>query len=169
MKRRCFLLAVGAAWLTGCGGLTLGLDAPKVALSDIRLVGGGLVEQRFLLTLRVTNPNNRDLEVDSLTYEVELNGEPFAHGTSHRPFTLRALDDTLVEVEGVSNLAALLDQLQGLLRGPNGPEALPYRIHGRLRSGSFGFLPFDRKGEIRLPDEWGGSLFRRSKPKTERF
>lgn len=169
MKRRTFFLVIGAVALTGCGGLTLGLDAPKVALSDIRLVGGGLVEQRFLLTLRVTNPNDRDLEVDTLSYEVELNGEPFAHGTRHSPFTLRALDDTLVEVEGVSNLAALLDQLQGLLRGPNGPEALPYRIHGRLRSGSFGFLPFDRKGEIRLPDDFGGRLFRRSKPRTEQF
>lgn len=147
-KRREFLLAGAALLLGACSALPIGLEAPKVSLADIRLVGGGLLEQHFRLTLRVHNPNDRDLPLDGLRFALEVNDMEFAQGASNRPVTLQRLGDTLVEVEGVSNLATVLDQLQQFAAGPRAPEAVRYRIHGQLVSPMLGSVPFDRRGEI---------------------
>lgn len=156
MKRRAFLLAAVALALAGCAGLPIGLEAPKVSLADITLTGGGLVEQRFRLTLRMHNPNDRDIAIEGLTFAVELNGAEFAQGASNRPVVLGRLSDTLVEVEGVSNLSILLKQARRFKPGAEGRETLPYQLHGKLVGGPFGDVPFDRKGEIALPEAWTG-------------
>jgi LEA14-like dessication related protein len=156
LNRRHFVLAAGALLAAGCSGLPIGLEAPRVSLADIGVGGGGLLEQRFVLRLRVQNPNDRDIPLDGLSFTVELNGEEFAHGVSNRPVVLQRLSDTLVDVEGVSNLAAVVTQLQHFKAGPDGREALNYRIHGKLASGLMGSIPFDRQGEIALPGDLGG-------------
>ena len=152
MKRRDFLWAGVALGLAACSGLSIGLEAPKVTLADIRLAGGGLIEQHFRLTLRVHNPNDRDIPLDGLSFVLELNDMEFAQGASNRPVTLQRLGDTLVDVEGVSNLAAVMQQLQELKSGPDAREGVTYRIRGKLASGMMGSIPFDRHGEISLAD-----------------
>lgn len=152
MKRRDFLLAGAALSLVACSALPVGLEAPTVSVADIRLAGGGLLEQRFRLTLRVHNPNDRDLPLDGLNFVLELNDMEFAQGATSRPVMLQGLGDTLVDVEGVSNLGAVLDQLQQLSAGPGARDSVGYRIHGRLASRGMGSFPFDRRGEISLND-----------------
>ena len=151
IPRRHFLLLF-AAFLAACTGLPIGLEAPKVSLADIRLAGGGLLEQQFRLTLRVHNPNDRDIPLDGLSFMLELNDMEFAQGASNRPVILQRLGDTLVEVEGVSNLAAVIQQVQEFKSGPGAREAVTYRLHGKLASGMMGSIPFDRRGEISLAD-----------------
>lgn len=102
MKRRAFLLAAGGLTLAACSALPIGLEAPKVSLADIALTGGGLVAQRVRLTLRVHNPNDRDIAFEGLALAVELNGAEFAQGASNRPVVLGRLADTRVEMEGGS-------------------------------------------------------------------
>lgn len=155
MRRRSFLAAAGAAVLAACAGLPIGLESPKVSLADISVAGGGLLEQRFALKLRVQNPNDRDIPLDGLSFTVELNGLEFAHGVSNRPVVLARLSDTLVDVEGVSNLGAVIRQLQQAAGG-EGREAFTYRIHGKLASGLLGSIPFDRQGEVAVPPELRG-------------
>src|SRR5574337_1235640 len=142
--RRDFLLTGVALALAACSGLPIGLESPKVSVADIRLAGGGLLEQRFRLTLRVHNPNDRDIPVDGLSFVLELNGIEFAQGATNRPVTLERLSDTLVEVEGTSNLAAVVQQFQQLTTPQDGREAVTYRLHGKLASGLMGSIPFDR-------------------------
>jgi len=154
-RRREFLLAGAALMLAACSALPTGLEAPKVSVADIRLAGGGLLEQRFRLTLRVHNPNDRDLPLDGLSFVLELNDMEFAQGASSRPVTLQRLGDTLVEVDGVTNLVAVLEQLQQLKSNADGREAVSYRIRGKLTSGMMGYIPFDRHGEIVLNDLGG--------------
>lgn len=152
MKRRAFLLGGAALALAACSGLPIGLESPKVSVADIRLTGGSLLEQRFRLTLRVHNPNDRDIPLDGLSFVLDLNDAEFAQGATHRPVTLERLGDTLVEVEGISNLATVLGQLQQFSTSPDRREAVSYRIHGTLVSGTMGRVPFDRHGEISLAD-----------------
>jgi LEA14-like dessication related protein len=52
-------------------------EPPQVRLADIRLLEGGLLEQRFRVDLRLGNPNDFDLPLDGLTFELELNDRPF--------------------------------------------------------------------------------------------
>ena len=147
-RRRLLGLALGGAaagLLAACAGTPLRPLKPEVSVADVRLEGGNLVEQRFLLTLRVINPNRFDIPVQGLSFTLELAGQPFARGVGSKPVTVPALGEALVEVNATTGLAGLLRQFRNLGKGG---ETIPYRLKGRLVTGSYGDLDFDRSGEV---------------------
>ena len=133
---------------------------PEVRLADLRPVGGGLIEQRFELSLRLVNRNDFALEIDGLTVELDLNGQPFASGLSNRSLTIPRLGQVVAPVE-VST--TLLEVVQSLL-DVAGSGRLSYRISGvAYMSGFAGFggetVPYEHEGTLALPDT-GGLLSR---------
>jgi LEA14-like dessication related protein len=146
MWRRLWWLVL-ALMLSACASL-YGLKSPEVSLSDIRLKGGNLLEQRFTLSLRVLNPNDKDLAVDGLTFELEIAGQRFARGATGQSVTLTRLSDTVVDVDGTAQLISLLQKLPSLV---DSSGKVPYRIKGEVVSRDYGRIPFDRRGETNLP------------------
>jgi len=140
-----FLLAV--LILGGCAELRL--KAPSVTLADIEVVDAGLLEQRFVFKLRVQNPNDREIAITGLRFNVEINGKPFAKGVSNKPITIPRLDERILEVSAVSSLYSLFSQVRELIYGKH--EALTYRIKGTLFTDPFGELNFDEGGKLELP------------------
>ena len=165
-RRRLAGLAVAMLGLTalgGCAGLRLGMQKPEVTVANIRLLDGNLLEQRFLLTLRVMNPNTSEIAIEGLTFKVDLNGQPFAKGVGNQPVVVPRLGEALVEVTATTGLGGLLRQLKAF----KGREKVDYRISGRLVTGNFGGIDFDQTGEVELPKglgEAGGG-----KSPTEKF
>lgn len=150
-RRRLAGLAVaslGLAALGGCAGLRLGMQKPEVTVANIRLLEGNLLEQRFLLTLRVMNPNTSEIAIEGLTFKVDLNGQPFAKGVGNQPVVIPRLGEAMVEVTATTGLGGLLRQLKALGKGR---DKVDYRISGRLVTGSFGGIDFDQTGEVELP------------------
>ncbi len=150
-RRRCVALLGGAvgvlglATLGGCAGSVFRPLKPDVTVADIRLMDGNLLEQRFLLTLRVTNPNSFEIPVEGLNFTLELNGQHFARGVGNRPVTIPKLGEALVDVTATTGLAGFLRQFRGLGKGG---EKIGYRLKGRLVTGSHGDLDFDKTGEV---------------------
>lgn len=130
----------------------------EVSLQSLRPLEVGLSEQRFMLLLRVDNPNSRDLVVTGLDYQAEIAGRPFARGVSSRRLVLAAQGETLVELPASTRLSQLVDGLLGgvdaLLFGKGGGRELDYRIFGTVTVEGFGPLPFERVG--RLDSRAGG-------------
>ena len=147
--RRRFVSLVTASLaltvLAGCAGSRLRPLKPEVSVADIRLVEGTLLEQRFLVTLRVSNPNRFNIPVEGLSFTLDLNGQPFARGVGNKPVIIPQLGEALVEVSATAGLAGLLRQFKGLAKGG---EKLNYRLKGRLVTGSHGDLDFDKSGEV---------------------
>lgn len=142
------LLIIGCAWVPAR------VEPPSVHIADIRLLGASLFEQRYALSLRVQNPNDFDLPINGLSYEVELNDRLFATGASSHAVTVPRFGSALIEVEGVSTLPDLLRQYRQLARGEL--AGLHYRLKGTLSlRGGRGPIPFDYRGEIGLPDRAG--------------
>ncbi|MCB1917752.1 MAG: LEA type 2 family protein [Rhodocyclaceae bacterium] len=133
-----------AATLAACASLPIGLDAPDVNLVDIRVVGGTLFEQRFELDLRVINPNRRPLDVEGVSFTVELNGRRFARGVSDQAFVVAALAEQVVTVPATTTLTQMLDQIGA----PGSSRGLGYRIEGQVALGGFGALPFSSEGRV---------------------
>lgn len=149
MRRRMLAAAILlAVLLGGCSGLDI-RQPPSVTLAGIEVIEANLFEQRLALKLRVLNPNNVEIPVNGLSFEVELNGEPFAKGVSDRAVRVPRLGEAVLEVTAVTGLAGILRQLQGLSRGSN--DALPYRIKGRLVIGSSLGIDFDERGRLEMP------------------
>jgi len=153
-RRRLAGLAVAMLGLTalgGCAGLRLGMQKPEVSVANIRLLDGNLLEQRFLLTLRVMNPNTSEIAIEGLTFKVDLNGQPFAKGVGNQPVVVPRLGEAMVEVTATTGLGGLLRQLKAF----KGREKVDYRISGRLVTGNFGGIDFDQTGEVELPKGLG--------------
>lgn len=145
MIRRLFvlLLVVG---LAACSSLPFNAVAPRVSVADLTIKRLGLFEQHFDVALRVSNPNDFELTIEALDFELEVNGHPFAHGLSQTTTRIAASSSTLLRIDAIMQSKHLLRQFENL-----SPESLkagvPYRIHGRLKTDRWSsWMPFDRTG-----------------------
>ena len=150
MKARvsAWLLAP-ALLLSGCH--TLGqLEAPEVSVTGINLNSFTLFEQEWGLTLRARNPNDRELTLKSLDYEIYVNGEKFARGLTGDTVTLPAMGDAKVTTTITTSLMSSLQQLQKIQQQQG--EPLKYRLVGKARVAGVPIpLAFDKEGEMQLP------------------
>jgi len=142
---RRILMLCCALLLGGCVGLGE-MKKPQVALAGLALENFNLFEQHFLVTLRVTNPNDSSVTVDGVDFDLELNGEHFASGVGNDKVTLPRMGDALVNLKVSTNLSGLWRQIR-IMQTTHKP--LAYRVIGRLHAPWVpGGIPFDRKGEL---------------------
>lgn len=121
---------------------------PQVRMVDLQLLEGGVFEQRFQIDLRIGNPNDFDLPLDGLTFELEVNGEDFASGFSNERVTVPRLGEETLSVVASTTLIDLVQQLRLLARRGD----LSYRLHGTAYLSSFArrTAPYESKGTFRL-------------------
>ena len=135
------------AVLAGCAYAHL--EKPKLDVVDVQLLKGDLLQQQLRLRMRVQNPNDRQLPVSHITYELVVAGEAFAHGDSERNFVVPALGSAEFDVNVTANAAGALLKILG---GGRKLESVDYRLTGKvaLSSGMLRSIPFDEKGVINL-------------------
>jgi LEA14-like dessication related protein len=151
---RSLFLFVIASVLAACASLPPGAQAPRVELADLSLRSLGALEQRFELELRLFNPNDFDVRIEALDFELEINGRPFAKGLSRVTMLLPAGSATPMRLEAVTQSKDWLGQIKAL--SPDvWKTGMPYRIHGRVKAGGLSrWLPFERA------DVYGGGAQR---------
>ncbi|MCK9230277.1 MAG: LEA type 2 family protein [Syntrophales bacterium] len=150
-EKRCLipvLILAVVLFVFSCASLTL--KPPSVTIVGIDVIEATLFEQRFSFTLRVRNPNSRDIPLTGLSFEVELNDLPFARGVSDRAVTVPRFGEGILTVTAVSDLADIFRQIREWTRKDQ-PGTFSYRIKGTLSTGFFGALTFDEKGVVELP------------------
>jgi LEA14-like dessication related protein len=107
----------------------------------------GVLEQRYGLQLRILNPNDTALPVAGMQYSLQINDREFAYGVSRQPVSIPAYGEAVLDVDVVSNLLSVLQQLQEANTGKQ--DSLKYRLSGSLSlENRFGKLPFDYHGEL---------------------
>ena len=148
MPLRLFAAASALALLMACAVVPK-LEEPTLDIVDARLLSADVLKQELLVRMRVENPNDRELAVRGITYEVQLDGEAFAHGESERNFVVPANGQSEFDVSVTANAAAALLRLLGTGKRADGIE---YRITGKvsLSSGLFRSLPFSHTGKVNL-------------------
>lgn len=134
--------------LAGCATLGGANEPLKVSLADVSMLDFGLVEQKLGLKLRIQNPNSVEVPIEGLSYDLELNGKPFAQGVAHPQTQVPEFGNAEIDTEAVTNLSSLFNQLGQLQQD----QKLRYRLKGKLYSGRWqGARPFETEGEIALP------------------
>lgn len=137
------LLAALVLQLTACA---VPLKRPEIGLSSIELVGIGRLEQRFVLKLTIRNPNDVDIPLNALDFDLEINGTLFAHGASQKAVLVPRQGEAPLEVITVSRLAQVLAVWRDSQK--QGSERLAYRMLGSVEVEGFGRIPFERRGEL---------------------
>lgn len=153
--KKLMLMAVLLAPLAGCAAIPSDLKTPEVSFVGMRALEASLFEQRLEVRMRVQNPNRIELPVNGLDVDVELAGEPFAHGVSARQFVVPALGEAEFDMIVTANAATALLKIAGSDR--NSRDEIGYRIKGKLstRLGLLRSIPFNQTGTLAISDLFG--------------
>lgn len=137
--------AVTVLLAAGCAGIHK-LETPDVVVTAIRPLDATVLEQRFEVDLRIYNPNNRDLEIDGVDFELSVNGRRLARGAGATELLLPRLGEAQTSVRVSTTVFDIARQVMAAGQS----ETLAYRLTGRIHLGSGlgGSLPFDRSGEL---------------------
>jgi LEA14-like dessication related protein len=124
---------------TGCASLGPKIEAPKLSVVRVGMVSADIFSQQFRVRVHVANPNDRAIPVKAIEYELFLQGDSFAEGTTNAPFTVPALGETefdmMVRTNFVSSIGRLLSRLE---TSPD--RKLQYEMSGKV----YVDLPFIR-------------------------
>lgn len=138
------VLVLALLFFSGCATRW---QKPEVSLVDVEPAGGTLFEQRLKLRLRVRNPNDRDIPVERLHFQLVVAEKRFASGQSASPVLIPRQGEAVVDVEASLQLASLLRSLPAI-KGEDG--RLHYRLRGEVIVEGYGAVPFDHPGVLDL-------------------
>lgn len=142
------LLMIG---LSACSGVGYpDAEIPDVSLAGLSFAEAGLFEQGFTLQLRLRNPNDFDIPVQSLDFVLDVNGAEFADGFTNEDFTLPALAEIIVPIEVSIATNDLIERVTAVGTG----RRLDYELNGSAEISSWfsGPVPFNRSGKLALPN-----------------
>jgi LEA14-like dessication related protein len=135
--------------LAGCASVFGDVEPPEVSLAGLAFDRPGLFEQRLRLEVRVRNPNDFQLDVQRLLFDLEVNDRELGRGWTAAPFEVPAFGEAVVPVSMIvptSDLIARVIELGTTRR-------LDYLLKGeaKLSNVTFGTVPFEQTGNFALP------------------
>ncbi len=150
MSVRILAAAAAVPAAGACSSMLPKLEAPQLQVVKVDVLKSDFLQQQLRVRMRVDNPNDRVLPVRGITYEMEVAGEPFAHGESDKNFEVPALGSTEFDVSVTANAASAL--LQAGCPAASKLDAVEYRMVGKvsLSSGLIRSVPFEKKGTFKL-------------------
>lgn len=141
-----------AALLAGCAISPLA-DPPRVELAGIDSLPGEGLELRFMLSLRVQNPNAAALDYDGVALDLDLRGQRFGSGVAPIRGAVPGYGEALLRVPVTISGLSLARQALDLLRqgeAGRGPGKVGYALRGKLGGGVLGGTRFESRGEVDL-------------------
>ena len=143
----CALLLTAA--LGGCASLGQ-RDPVRVHLAGIEPLPGQGLELRFMVKLRVQNPNETPIDYDGVALDLEVNRKLLASGVSDQKGSVPRFGEAVLGVPVTISAFAAVRQALGLAEGQS-LENMPYVLSGKLAGGPFGVLRFADEGTLSLP------------------
>jgi LEA14-like dessication related protein len=150
--KRWVLIGMALAAAAGCAGFGRTLETPRISLANIQVQETRGVETVFLVELRVTNPNEVDLDIKGVDCQIDVNDQAFAYGISNSQVRIPAMGSETIPITVYSSV---LDILRGLIGLPQRQD-LKYHLKGKVRLEGAGWMPstvpFDSRGSLSLKD-----------------
>ncbi|MEW8030457.1 MAG: LEA type 2 family protein [Candidatus Thiodiazotropha sp.] len=135
--------------LSGCASLQTQQERIRVTIADLKPLESTLMEQRYLVKIRLQNRSKEALRIDGMSFDLDLNGKRFASGVSNQEATVQGFSESMLEVKLSSTVFGLIKQFGALQDRQSG--TFDYQISGSLSTpDSMLSLPFNEKGEINL-------------------
>lgn len=149
-KFRLIIVLCLAGLLSACATTLRDFDDPEIELTGFRPQPSQGMEARFLLQLRILNPNPVPLNIDGLYYELLLREQRALSGVSAEAVRIPAYSEGRLELEAVAGLLGSLALVRNLLGNPP-EEGLPYTLRAKLSiDGTLRALRIERAGTLRI-------------------
>lgn len=140
------MLAI-TSFLAACSSLPRDFETPKFGIANIAPKDVAILEQRFDVQLRIQNPNNFDLGINGIRFEIDLNEKAFGNGMSGQAVTIPRFSSEVITAEVITGIGSFIRQVQGM---NDSTAKLRYRLKGKAfaESPSRFAIPFDESGEV---------------------
>ena len=143
------LTLAAAILMVSCANLPT-TEPPNLSVIGIQVEEATVLEQKYRIRVRIQNPNDYDLAITGMKYDLELNGRPFLKGVNGETLVVPRYGEVTTEVGGVSTIFSFVRQIEALQAGAG--EALTYDLSGKLSLQDRLFqLPFQYQGRLELP------------------
>jgi len=124
--------------------------APTVDLESVKALRLKLDRQELAFRLKIFNPNEYDLPLQSLSFTATVDGSQIAEGRSDERVTLPAQQDAIIEVRVSTRLNKLLGRL--LLFSTSDEEEVDYKVTGYVKLANWpARIPFNVDGALENP------------------
>jgi len=144
--RTCLAVVILSS-VTGCVTAFTATEPPEINVINILpLQSEGILEQRVRVDLRILNPNNFDLPISGVSFQLDINDLRFARGVSNQSVTVPRLGEAKTSVVVTTTVMDLFWQVLALDRHQN-PS---YAIKGKMYLGSTHIhtVPFSHSAEL---------------------
>jgi LEA14-like dessication related protein len=144
------LLPFALLLLSACTTPVADFDTPDIELLGLRPLPAEGLEARFLVRLRVVNPNTVPLEIEGIHYQVYLRERQVLSGVSAEVPVIPPYAEGIVELEAAAGVLGSLALLRDLMADP--PDGgLPYRLQTKLSlAGTLRALRLEKDGVLDL-------------------
>jgi LEA14-like dessication related protein len=146
-----WLALLPATMIGGCGVLpSLNLKSPKLSVADFEFTDIGLDQIGFNLTVLADNPNDSDITLNNLKFDLDIWDLPFTSGVAREAaLTLPARASKRIPIEFKVSTARLIDLVKSARN--RDPMTLNYRLKGSATWGSWGWpVSFERSGDLKV-------------------
>lgn len=147
------LYFAAALLLAACA--TVGkLEAPTVAVTQVEIDRLTAADARFTVTVRLTNPNDREIAVDAITADLMVENIAVGRATLTSPVRLPARGETSATIASRADLMASLRATAEIARrlqeqGDAGSR-VRFNVSGVATLNGGTVVPFSRSGEFSL-------------------
>jgi len=136
-------------WISACSMVPTKPVKPEIELVDVRPLNVSLTEQKLRFTLKVINPNNFELPVESIDFIARFNGSDIANGKSKQAVSIPANSDGELTLDVTAGLDRLVSTLKTLLEGQS--LNLDYELAGTVKIENWSTpIPFDVVGAMNV-------------------
>ena len=133
MNNRAAQAATLLLWVllfSGCASLNEPMDPPKVTLDSFSSLPSEGAGPRFLIKLRIQNPNEQALDIAGISYNISLVGREVMTGVSNDVPVIDGYGEAVVSLQTSLQLFQLLRLLASLGQTPT--EELTYRFDAKI-------------------------------------
>ena len=150
--RRHFGLGLAASLvlvgLQGCAALS-GQDPLRFGIVGVDAAPGEGLELRFIVKLRVQNPNATPVEYDGLALDLDVNGKTLASGVAPVQGVVPRYGEQLFSVPVTISAFSAVRQALGLTELSQA-QSMPFVLRGKLANGPFSATRFVEAGKLDL-------------------
>lgn len=159
MLHRRPVLRLGLAWAAlslGACAMMPGRDPVQVQVVGVEPLQGEGLELRFMVKLRVQNPNDAPIEYNGVFIDLEVRGSSFATGVSDVTGTVPRYGEAVLQVPVTASALRFARQALGVYMS-NERSKMDYVLKGKIGGPTFSAVRFESRGEIPLPAELAGT------------
>jgi LEA14-like dessication related protein len=139
------LILLTFIFLSSCAYLSGKVQNPIVNLKKVDVQDLSFDKANLVFNFAIENPNKMALNIDQVTYNLELNEKPFAQGVFDEKINLKPESSTSVALPVKIKYTDFMHSVSDYLQDKN----IHYKLGGSVKMGALS-IPFNNKGIVEI-------------------